>query len=229
MRVTDDRYNRDRLRLELALRLIGHEARTHTIRLWTGFSDDRIRKLFRAYIRPSAGVRRRRGKSPQQAAFFLRSGAGAEDAQALAAMLLLFGVVTPPAVPTPQGPGAAPGPRGAPGAPPPSLARGRLLCEAFETYRRVMPRPSIDFEHAVYLADALQRGDELRLRWCTDCDAVGVTERALLRPAPCRACGGTLAEAPAAGDGTRGVTRGGTRDPGRCDHDRRDTGRLRTH
>ena len=66
MRVTDDRYNRDRLRLELALRLIGHEARTHTIRLWTGLSDDRIRKLFRAYIRPSAGVRRRRGKSPQQ-------------------------------------------------------------------------------------------------------------------------------------------------------------------
>ena len=80
MRVTDERYNRDRLRLELALRLIGHEARTHTIRHWTGLSDDRIRKLFRAYIRPGAGVRRRRGKSPQQASFFVRSGAGAETA-----------------------------------------------------------------------------------------------------------------------------------------------------
>ena len=193
MRVTDDRYNRDRLRLELALRLIGHEARTHTIRHWTGLSDDRIRKLFRAYIRPSAGVRRRRGKSPQQAAFFLRGGAGAEDAQALAAMLLLFGVVVPAA------------------AAQPSLARGRLLCEAFETYRRVAPQPRIDFEHAVYLADALQRGDELRLRWCTDCDAVSVTERAMLRPTPCRGCGGALAEAP--------MQRSGP-----CD-----TGRLRTH
>ena len=194
MRVTDDRYNRDRLRLELALRLIGHEARTHTIRLWTGLSDDRIRKLFRAYIRPSAGVRRRRGKSPQQAAFFLRSGAGAEDAQALAAMLLLFGVVAVPTAAA-HAPGAAGGSR-RPAAQQPSLARGRLLCEAFETYRRIVPQPRIDFEHAVYLAEALQRGDELRLRWCADCDAVGVTERAMLRPTGCRGCGGALAETP---------------------------------
>lgn len=208
MRVTDDRYNRDRLRLELALRLIGHEARTHTIRLWTGLSDDRIRKLFRSYIRPSAGVRRRRGKSPQQAAFFLRAGAGAEDAHALAAMFLLFGVVAP------QG-SAAQDAQGSP-APQATLARGRLLCEAFETYRRVVPRPSIDFEHAVYLSAALQRGDELRLRWCIDCDAVNVVERTRLRPSPCRACGGALADAPA--------PRGGARDIGR-----RDTGRLCAH
>jgi hypothetical protein len=210
MRVTDDRYNRDRLRLELALRLIGHEARTHTIRLWTGLSDDRIRKLFRAYIRPSAGVRRRRGKSPQQAAFFLRSGPGAEDAQALAAMLLLFGVVATPTAAA-HASGTPIVARRPAAAQQPSLARGRLLCEAFETYRRVVPQPRIDFEHAVYLADALQRGDELRLRWCTDCDAVGVTERAMLRPTSCRCCGGALAEAPTQRPG-----------PG-------DTGRLRTH
>ena len=216
MRVTDDRYNRDRLRLELALRLIGHEARTHTIRLWTGLSDDRIRKLFRAYIRPGAGVRRRRGKSPQQAAFFLRSGAGAGDAHALAAMLLLFGVVVPAAPADGAAGPAGAGSAGARGAAQASLARGRLLCEAFETYRRVVPQPAIDFEHAVYLADALQRGAELRLRWCLDCDAVNVTEHAALRPASCQACGGTLTDAPAA----RGAPR---------DHGRRDTGRLGTH
>jgi hypothetical protein len=45
MRVSDDRYTRDRLRLDLAQRLIHHEARTFTIRQWTGLSDDRIRKL----------------------------------------------------------------------------------------------------------------------------------------------------------------------------------------
>lgn len=209
MRVTDDRYNRDRLRLELALRLIGHEARTHTIRLWTGLSDDRIRKLFRAYIRPGAGVRRRRGKSPRQAAFFLRNGAGAEDAQALAAMLLLFGVVSTPTAAA-QAAGRSPGSRD-PAAQQPSLVRGRLLCEAFETYRRIVPQPGIDFEHAVYLADALQRGDELRLRWCMDCAAVSVTERAMLRPSGCRGCGGALAETP-------------TPRPGPFD-----TGRLRPH
>ena len=207
MRVTDDRYNRDRLRLELALRLIGHEARTHTIRLWTGLSDDRIRKLFRAYIRPSAGVRRRRGKSPQQAAFFLRSGAGAEDAQALAAMLLLFGVVTTPAAAAAVASDAPLGTRRRAAAQQPSLARGRLLCEAFETYRRIVPQPRIDFEHAVYLADALQRGDELRLRWCSGCDAVSVTERAMLRPTSCRCCGGALAEAPTQRSGPRDTAR----------------------
>lgn len=185
MRVTDDRYNRDRLRLELALRLIGHEARTQTIRRWTGLSDDRIRKLFRAYIRPSAGVRRRRGKSPQQSAFFVRSGAGAEDAHALAAMLLLFGVIAAPAPAQAQA-----------GAAPHSLARGRLLCEAFETYRRIVPRPAIDFEHAVYLAAALQRGQELQLRWCGVCDAVNVTEHTALRTLSCRACDGALGETP---------------------------------
>ncbi|MGO9425633.1 MAG: hypothetical protein ACLP6Z_09600 [Steroidobacteraceae bacterium] len=45
MRVSDDRYTRDRERLDLALRLIHHEARTFTIRQWTGLSDDRIRKV----------------------------------------------------------------------------------------------------------------------------------------------------------------------------------------
>ncbi len=46
MRISEDRYDRDRQRLELALRFLTHEARTQTIRHWTGLSDDRIRKLY---------------------------------------------------------------------------------------------------------------------------------------------------------------------------------------
>lgn len=45
MRVSDDRYSRDRQRFDLALRFIHHEARTRTIRVWTGLTDDRIRKV----------------------------------------------------------------------------------------------------------------------------------------------------------------------------------------
>lgn len=182
MRVTDDRYNRDRLRLEIALRLIGHEARTQTIRRWTGLSDDRIRKLVRSYIRPGAGVRRHRGKSPQQVGFFLRGGS--DDAHALAAMLLLFGVV-PPRPAAARTPDAAPSPL-------PSLARGRQLCEAYETYRRVVPHARIDFEHAVFLAIALNAADQIRLRWCHSCDAANITEHSTLRLPPCRACGAAL-------------------------------------
>ena len=182
MRVTDDRYNRDRLRLEIALRLIGHEARTQTIRRWTGLSDDRIRKLVRSYIRPGAGVRRHRGKSPQQVRFFLRGGS--DDAPALAAMLLLFGVLPPR-------PAAARTPDGAP-SPLPSLARGRQLCEAYEIYRRVVPQARIDFEHAVFLAIALHTADEIRLQWCHSCDAANITEHSAVRLPPCRACGAAL-------------------------------------
>src|SRR5260221_5928711 len=76
MRVSDDRYTRDRQRLDLALRLIRHEARTFTIRQWTGLSDDRIRKLYRSYVmnHDARFVSRHRGKSPRQAAFFFRTG-----------------------------------------------------------------------------------------------------------------------------------------------------------
>ena len=45
MRISDDRYSRERLSLDLALRFLRHEARTQTIRAWQGLSDDRIRKL----------------------------------------------------------------------------------------------------------------------------------------------------------------------------------------
>ena len=75
MRVSDDRYTRDRQRFDLALRLIRHEARTFTIRQWTGLSDDRIRKLYKSYCQhgAAAAVTRHRGKSPRQAAFFFKN------------------------------------------------------------------------------------------------------------------------------------------------------------
>jgi len=45
MRISDDRYDRERSSLDLALQFLRHESRTQTIRTWTGLSDDRIRKL----------------------------------------------------------------------------------------------------------------------------------------------------------------------------------------
>ena len=93
MRVSDDRYTRDRQRLDLALRLIRHEARTFTIRQFTGLSDDRIRKLYRTYVLHDGarGVLRHRGKSPRQAAFFFRSPELRFHAANLASLFLLYG------------------------------------------------------------------------------------------------------------------------------------------
>ena len=57
MRITDSRYDRDRLRLSLAYRLIALEARTRTIRLATQLSDDRIRRMYRDYFGTHAAAK----------------------------------------------------------------------------------------------------------------------------------------------------------------------------
>ena len=179
MRISDDRYSRDRLRLDLALRFIHHEARTHTIRAWTGLTDDRIRKLYRTYLCEAGGaaVARHRGKSPRQAAFFTRSLRIRREAAVFASVSSLFGLITPQAITVDRSP-----------QPPPTVARGALLCEAFETYRALVDEPLISFEHAVYLVGALACGDELRVAHCRDCAGVLVTDRLALRAAVCNDC-----------------------------------------
>jgi len=96
MRVSDDRYTRDRQKFDLALRLIRHEARTFTIRQWTGLSDDRIRKLYRKLCFGECAptdVLRHRGKSPRQAAFFFRNPEMNFHAAQLASLFVMYGLV----------------------------------------------------------------------------------------------------------------------------------------
>jgi hypothetical protein len=180
MRILDDRYSRDRLRLELALRFLRHEARTKTIRTWTGLTDDRIRKLYRSYMsRATRHVPRHRGKSPHQIAYFTRSVRLQQETAVLASLLCLLGVM-------PNGSSEESG------QPLACVARGGLLCHAFEAYRTFLPSSQISFEHAVFLTTALARGDQLRLDGCTDCGSLVVVERFPMRDPRCQHCtGGT--------------------------------------
>jgi hypothetical protein len=179
MRISDDRYSRDRLRLDLALRFIQHEARTHTIRAWTGLSDDRIRKLYRTYLYEAdgTGVARHRGKSPRQAAFFTRSQRMRRETAVFASLGGLFGLLTLQGLAAERPALAAP-----------TVARGALLCETFEVYRALVAEPQITFEHAVFLLAALQTGDELRVAHCRECTGVLVTDRLTLRTPMCNDC-----------------------------------------
>ena len=84
-------------RFDLALRMIRHEARTCTIQCLTGLSEDRIRKLYRAYLihlptgrRP----RRHRGQSPRQSGIFLQSASLNFEASTLASMLCVAGLLS---------------------------------------------------------------------------------------------------------------------------------------
>jgi len=176
MRISEDRYERDRQRLELALRLLTHEARTQTIRVWTGLSDDRIRKLYRSYLgRAACYVPRHRGKSPHQSAYFTRSLRIQQETAVLASFFALAGLV--PAEPSP-----------AAGAALPDIARGNSLCTAFETYIIMIPTASISFEYAVFLSECLARGDQLRLARCCDCGGLIVAERFPICEKRCQHC-----------------------------------------
>ena len=198
MRISDDRYSRERLRMELALRFLSHEARTQTIRAWTGLSDDRIRKLYRSYVSQARrAVPRHRGKSPHQIAYFTRSLRLQEETALLASVLSLLGVLpagtsgavsaaaSGAALASAAGAGAT---AGAGSASLPGVTRGVLLCQAFEAFRLLLPSAQISFEHAVFLAVALARGDQLRLGDCSDCGSLMVTERFPLRTSRCTHC-----------------------------------------
>jgi hypothetical protein len=173
MRITDCRYDRDRLKLAVAYRLIWHEARTHTIRQCTGLSGDRIRKLFRNYARESPGskVRRRRGKSPRQMSYFRRSVEHELQAATLATLLSGFGLLASGL--------RLPGPR---------IEDVAKFCDVYETFLAICPGSVITFEHAWYLGQTLSQQDEFVLTRCPDCRAAWIRDTLDLLPYNCAAC-----------------------------------------
>jgi hypothetical protein len=206
MRVSDDRYTRDRERFDLALRLIHHEARTFTIRQWTGLSDDRIRKLYRSYVsdRDERSVLRHRGKSPRQAAYFFRNPELNFQSAQLASLYVMCGLLC--------GTDSRLEARYRVG----SLESGALICRAYEAYlelhapmtwqalaRAGAPsahtREIISFEHAWFLLFALARRDEITLARCGECGGLRLIDLLARRRSEC----GNCAAAAAPGDTTR--------------------------
>ena len=179
MRVSDDRYTRDRQRLDLALRLIRHEARTFTIRQWTGLSDDRIRKLYRSYVmhHDARLVSRHRGKSPRQAAFFFRNGELNFQSAQLASLYVMYGLL--------RGTDSGLEPRYRVG----SLESGTLLCQAYEAYLELHAPASISFEHAWFLLLALARRDEVGISRCGVCGGVRLHDLLARHKIACGTCG----------------------------------------
>ncbi|MEP6547241.1 MAG: hypothetical protein ABJD53_07220 [Gammaproteobacteria bacterium] len=189
MRVSDDRYTRDRQRLDLALRLIRHEARTFTIRQWTGLSDDRIRKLYRSYVmnHDARLVLRHRGKSPRQAGYFFRSPELNFQSAQLASLYVMYGLLI--AADVELEPHYRIG----------SLESGTLLCRAYEAYLELHAPASISFEHAWFLLLALTRRDEVGISRCDMCGGVRLRDLLSRRKLACSTCGSAVSAAGAAG------------------------------
>ena len=154
MHISDDRYFRDRQRHDLALRMIQHEARTCTIRYCTGLTDDRIRRLHKTLADLPVHIRRRRGKSPRQVAFFTRNARMQFESSFLASVFTWFGL-------TKQ--------EGEPPREIPSLEFGELFCDAYETHMQLLRWGAVTFEHAWFLLQLLNRQRELKMTRCRRC------------------------------------------------------------
>jgi hypothetical protein len=175
MRITEDRYTRERVRFDLALRMIRHEARTYTIRSCTGLSDDRIRKLYKTYIETNSGprIRRRRGKSPRQVACFTRSIQAQLEASLLTSCFATFGVL--------KFQGDRPIPED-------NVEFGRGFCDAYEMYLGYQRENFISFEHAWFLRRVLAERVELCLDNCERCASPFVCDPLTLNKRGCPLC-----------------------------------------
>lgn len=189
MKLTDDRYAGERRQFELALRMIGHEARTRTIRECTGLSDDRIRKLYSTYFRNAgrSGIKRRRGKSPRQVQHYVRNPANQLQATTLVALYcagLLLRIDDDDTVHCRW--------------PRPDVDFGHRLCRAYETYLVLHEDAQLSFEWAWNLLHCIAWNDELYLAVCDHCNARYVQDAYALDDRTCPACdigntSGTLA------------------------------------
>jgi len=157
------------------MRMIALEARTGTIRYWTGLSDDRIRKLYASYFKFSAvPVRRRRGRSPTQIAPLVRNGSRALESGVLARLMLANGLIAFESAGQPPLRG--------------NVELGHRFCQCFETYRLLIPRPLLSFEWSWNLLVSMRRGEELGIVRCTECAICYIIDLLSLPRGTCPGC-----------------------------------------
>ncbi|GBF30304.1 flagellar transcriptional regulator FlhC [bacterium MnTg04] len=175
MKVTEERYLRERQCFDLAIRMIGHEARTQTIQSCTRLSEDRIRKLYRNFFKFSAStkVRRHRGKAPRRCEYFVETLATQFEAATLAALFIAGGMLirkkTPPMREK-------------------NLGYGHAFCRVYDRFLDFHPSPRISFDHGWFLLEALLDANELALRSCAICNNWYPHDILGLRPLKCPGC-----------------------------------------
>jgi hypothetical protein len=175
MRATDDRYRAEQAKFELAMRMIRHEARTGTIRFFTGLNDDRIRKLYTTYFKfGEVRVRRQRGRSPTRVGPLVRTPLRALESGVFANLLLTNGLFS---VDHPPGPTLKF-----------DVDLGHRFCECFESFEVLVQRSSLSFEWGWNLLLSLRRGDELGIARCATCSICYLFDILSAPRSECPAC-----------------------------------------
>lgn len=177
MRVSNDRYTRDLRSIDLARRMLDHEARTQTIRAWTGLTGERVRNLARSHgSKGSAAARRLRGPSPSCLPALLSTARARQEAAAAAGLCRVLHVF--PERTDPNAHVTIPG-----------LVRGERLLVAFEIFREVIPQARLTLEQLVFLVLVVAEGKSCRIDHCTRCHATILIDRLGAARVLCGFCG----------------------------------------
>lgn len=179
MRLTDNRYAGERSQFDLALRMIHHEARTRTIRVCTGLSDDRIRKVYGTYFQNSGSrhIKRRRGKSPRQVGRFVKNAINRLESTTLVTLFCSGGLLRVDANRNIH-----------PCWPRPNVEYGHRVCRAYETYRLLHPGARLDFEWSWNLLESVSQNEELYLAVCKLCNIAYIQDAYALDEEMCPSC-----------------------------------------
>lgn len=178
MRISDERYERDLNRYQLARRMLRLEARTGTISEWTGLSQSRIRKLGRSAYLQDGGQRsvRHRGPPPSQ----VEVAFGDAKLRGHFVLLATLAIATE-ALPDARGLARR------------SLATAERLCSVYELYLQFVSAPLLCFEHLMLLARTITDRNQMRVGSCNGCGGLLVCSASDLLDVRCEACHPTTA------------------------------------
>lgn len=155
MDIENGRMERELRRRQLAVRMIGHQARTQTMLELTGLTRHQL-----ATLRRRAGVpaeSRFRGPAPTSYEVFFSCARVRNESAVLA---FLYRVLSASKFDKSHGSSEA------------AIARGEQLCEVYETWRYLVPSSQMEFEHLMLLGEGVIRGQHVSFDHCDDCHAI---------------------------------------------------------
>jgi hypothetical protein len=154
MNYTDDPFGRDLKRIEVARRMVLHQARTQTIANYTHLTRNRLSTLRRRWCVPNES--RRRGPPPRSLGAFLRTPCVRSEAAAIVSLCIAL-----EALPHQSSNSEV--------STLPRLEMADRLCEVFEAFRTWIPNSKIEFEELLLLASELASGNLIKLSTCRGC------------------------------------------------------------
>jgi hypothetical protein len=169
--ILDGRMERDLLRRHLAMKLIGHRARTKTIENLTGLTRHQLETLRRGAGVPTES--RFRGSAPISFSVFFRTVRRRDESAVLAFIYLALDASR---LGTRNGSSDA------------AIAHGERLCDVYETWQYLFPGSQIEFDQLALLGEGVTRGDQISIRQCRSCPAIVLVDLLSAHRPACGCC-----------------------------------------